>query len=111
MSSTRRAFLRTGTLVATGLVIGLELPEGLAGKVASAFEPNAYISISPDNIVRLWITRSEMGQGVRTALTMMLAEELEANWSNIRLEQATSWRPLQRYSLAHQRQRQHGRHL
>jgi len=89
MSSTRRAFLKTSTLVATGLVIGLELPEGLAGKVASAFEPNAYISITPDNIVRLWITRSEMGQGVRTTLTMMLAEELEANWSNIRLEQAT----------------------
>src|SRR5713226_2572583 len=88
MSSTRRAFLRTSTLAATGLVIGVELSEGLVSKAASAFEPNAYISITPDDIVRLWITRSEMGQGVRTTLAMMLAEELEVNWSNIRLEQA-----------------------
>jgi isoquinoline 1-oxidoreductase beta subunit len=88
MSSTRRAFLRTSTLAATGLVIGVELSEGLVSKAASPFEPNAYISITPDDIVRLWITRSEMGQGVRTSLAMMLAEELEVNWSNIRLEQA-----------------------
>jgi isoquinoline 1-oxidoreductase subunit beta len=88
MNSTRRAFLKTGTLAATGLVIGVELPGSLAAKSVSAFEPNVYISITPDNIVRLWITRSEMGQGVRTTLSMMLAEELEANWATIQLEQA-----------------------
>jgi isoquinoline 1-oxidoreductase subunit beta len=79
VSSTRRAFLKTSTLAATGIVIGVELSEGLVGKTAVGFEPNAYIRISPDNIVRLWITRSEMGQGVRTTLSMMLAEELEMN--------------------------------
>src|ERR1022692_1205099 len=88
MNSTRRAFLKTGTLAATGLVIGVELPGSLAAKSVSAFEPNVYISITPDNVVRLWITRSEMGQGVRTTLSMMLAEELEANWATIQLEQA-----------------------
>jgi isoquinoline 1-oxidoreductase beta subunit len=90
MSSTRRTFIKTTALAATGLVIGVELSEGLAGETASVFEPNAYISVTPDNVVRFWMTRSEMGQGVRTALTMMLAEELEINWSSIRLEQAVT---------------------
>lgn len=106
MSSTRRSFLKTGTLAATGLVSGLELPQGLAGKVAFAFEPNACISITPDNIVRLWITRSEMGQGVRTALTMMLAEELESELVEHPVETSHPWRPLQRHSLAHNWQRE-----
>jgi isoquinoline 1-oxidoreductase subunit beta len=90
MSSTRRAFIRTSALAATGLVIGVELSKGLAGEIASVFEPNAYISITSDNVVRLWITRSEMGQGVRTTLSMMLAEELEVEWPSVRLEQAVT---------------------
>ena len=56
--------------------------------MATAFEPNAYISITPDNVITLWVTRSEMGQGVRTTLPMMLAEELDAEWTQIRLKQA-----------------------
>src|ERR1700683_5495944 len=90
MSSTRRAFIRTSALAATGLVIGVELSKGLAGEIASGFETDAYISITSDNVVRLWITRSEMGQGVRTTLSMMLAEELEVDWPSVRLEQAVT---------------------
>jgi isoquinoline 1-oxidoreductase beta subunit len=86
MRATRRAFLKAGVLSGAGLVIGFELPKA-AGET-TAFEPNAYISITPDNVVRLWITRSEMGQGVRTTLPMMLNEELEAAWSQIQYEQA-----------------------
>lgn len=56
---------------------------------ATEFAPNAYIRITPDNVVRLWVTRSEMGQGVRTTLAMMLVEELEADWAAIQLEQAS----------------------
>jgi isoquinoline 1-oxidoreductase beta subunit len=70
-----------------GLVIGLHLPQA-KGQAPVVFDPNAYISITPDNLVRLWITRSEMGQGVRTTLPIMLNEELEADWSQIRYEQA-----------------------
>src|ERR1700687_2331741 len=92
MKTTQRAFLETsvkaGAFAAAGLVIWVESPSRSAAAIASVFEPNAYISITPDNIVRLWATRSEMGQGVRTALPMMLAEELEADWSRIQLEQA-----------------------
>jgi isoquinoline 1-oxidoreductase beta subunit len=69
-------------------VLWIERPHGFASAAAQVFEPSAYVSITPDNIVRLWITRSEMGQGVRTTLPMMLVEELEANWAQIRLEQA-----------------------
>jgi len=88
MNSTRRIFLQTSALAATGLVIGIELRRPASSDKASVFRPNAYISITHDNIVRLWLTRSEMGQGVRTTLPMMLLEELEADWSQVQFEQA-----------------------
>jgi isoquinoline 1-oxidoreductase subunit beta len=88
MKATRRSFLKTSTLAGTGLVLCFELPRSITSEGPEVFEPNAYISITPDNVVRLWITRSEMGQGVRTTLPMMLAEELEAGWSQIQYEQA-----------------------
>ena len=89
MKASRRTFLKTTAAAGAGLVIWVELPNRSVAETTNVFEPNAYISISPDNVVRLWITRSEMGQGVRTALPMMLAEELETDWSQIQLEQAT----------------------
>ncbi len=88
MNATRRSFLQAGALAGAGLVIGFHLPSA-DGDAQDVFAPNAYISITPDNVVRLWITRSEMGQGVRTTLPLMLNEELEAEWSQIRYEQAT----------------------
>ena len=51
------------------------------------FEPNAFIAIDPNGDIRLVVTRSEMGQGVRTALAMILAEELDADWSRVKIEQ------------------------
>ena len=54
-----------------------------------AFEPNAYLRIGADGIVTLWVTKLEMGQGVRTLLPMILAEELEADWTHVRIEQAS----------------------
>src|SRR5262249_32988716 len=52
--------------------------------------PNAYIQIDPNGEIRLIAARSEMGQGVRTSLLMILAEELDADWSKIRVEQAVA---------------------
>jgi isoquinoline 1-oxidoreductase subunit beta len=89
MTSTRRAFLRTSGATA-GLVLSFRLP-GLAiaeAKDAEAFEPNAFLRVAPDDTVTLWVIRMEMGQGVRTLLPMMIAEELEADWTKVRLEQA-----------------------
>jgi len=88
VKATRRTFLTTTLKVGAGLAIWIESPIRSRAETSTVFEPNAYISITPDNVVRFWITRSEMGQGVRTTLPMMLAEELEADWSRIQLEQA-----------------------
>ena len=87
MRASRREFLKTSAVAGTGLVIWLEVPSAFASAAAAAFEPSAYISITSDNVVRLWMTRSR-GQGIRTTLPIMLLEELEASWSQVRLEQA-----------------------
>ena len=52
------------------------------------FAPNAYLKITPDGKITIVVARSEMGQGVRTSLPMILAEELEADWKQITIEQA-----------------------
>ncbi len=83
----RREFVAAGVAAGAGLVVGFYLPHaGRAGK--DLFSPNAYLRITPDNKVTIVCARSEMGQGVRTALPMILAEELEADWKQIEIEQA-----------------------
>jgi isoquinoline 1-oxidoreductase subunit beta len=83
----RREFVAAGVAAGAGLVVGFYLPHG--GRANhEAFSPNAYLRITPDNKVTIVVARSEMGQGVRTALPMILAEELEADWKQIEIEQA-----------------------
>jgi len=82
----RREFVAIGAAAGAGLVIGFYLPhESSSEKV---FSPNAYLRITPDNKVTVVVPRSEMGQGVYTSLPMILAEELEADWTKIDIEQA-----------------------
>lgn len=87
----RREFLHFTASSTAGLVLGIYLPASsplLATSNAPAgFVPNAYIEISPAGELRLWVARSEMGQGVRTSLLMILADELDADWSKITIEQ------------------------
>ena len=83
----RREFVAAGVAAGAGLVIGFYLPHGSSSNQQS-FSPNAYLRITPDNKVTIVVARSEMGQGVRTALPMILAEELEADWKQIEIEQA-----------------------
>jgi isoquinoline 1-oxidoreductase beta subunit len=88
---TRRTFLLTSARAGAGLGLGFRLfsKRPLAASTESAtFEPSAYIRVTPDGTVTLWATRSEMGQGVRTALPAVLAEELEVDLASVRLEQA-----------------------
>jgi isoquinoline 1-oxidoreductase beta subunit len=86
MSLSRREFVAVGVAAGAGLVVGFYLPYGRRrGKV---FSPNAYLRITPDNKITIVVARSEMGQGVLTALPMILAEELEADWKQIEIEQA-----------------------
>jgi CO/xanthine dehydrogenase Mo-binding subunit len=83
----RREFVAAGVAAGAGLVIGFYLPHK-SGSQQETFSPNAYLRITPDNKVTIVVARSEMGQGVRTALPMILAEELEADWKQIAIEQA-----------------------
>src|SRR5712691_8257520 len=83
----RREFVAAGVAAGAGLVVGFYLPHGgRANK--EAFSPNAYLRITADNKITIVVARSEMGQGVRTGLPMILAEELEADWKQIEIEQA-----------------------
>jgi len=84
----RRDFIVAGVAAGAGLVIGVYLPHGRKHQAGDAFSPNAYLKITPDNKVTVVVARSEMGQGVRTSLPMILAEELEADWKQIQIEQA-----------------------
>src|SRR5881275_2178243 len=86
----RREFLETATVASAGLVIGFHLPATGRGRAAAAapFAPNAWLRIGTDESVLVVVDRSEMGQGVTTSLPMLLAEELEADWSKVRIESA-----------------------
>jgi len=84
----RRNFLKTGIAGATGLIVGFYLP-GRREVFADGSEPsvlNAFIHVSPDDKVTILISKSEMGQGVVTSLSMLAAEELECDWKQIRWE-------------------------
>jgi isoquinoline 1-oxidoreductase beta subunit len=82
----RREFVAAGVAAGAGLVVGFYLPR--KGRSSEVFSPNAYVRITPDNKITIVVARSEMGQGVCTALPMILAEELEADWKQIEIEQA-----------------------
>src|SRR5919198_5830462 len=86
----RREFLETATATGAGLVIGFHLPAtgrfGTGPAAVAPFAPNAWLRINPDESVLVVVDRSEMGQGVTTSLPMLLAEELEADWSKVRIE-------------------------
>jgi isoquinoline 1-oxidoreductase beta subunit len=85
--NTRREFLRAGILGGSALAIAFRF-EDLGAAENPSFAPNAWVRIEPDNIVVLTVGKSEMGQGVRTSLPMILADELEAEWRSVRLLQA-----------------------
>ena len=91
---TRRDLLKIVALSGGGLALGwvwptrAETSETSAAPAPSEFEPNAWISLHADGRIQLRLARAEMGQGVMTALTMLLAEELEAGLDQIRIEPA-----------------------
>ncbi|MBV8501424.1 MAG: xanthine dehydrogenase family protein molybdopterin-binding subunit [Paucibacter sp.] len=87
MLTTRRELIKAG---AGALVIGfaLPLPARRAIAATSTFTPSAWLRITPDNLVTVICGSSEMGQGVLTAIPMLVAEELDADWAQVRVEQA-----------------------
>src|ERR1700730_10739137 len=92
---TRRAFIGTGTLVGGGFVLGVAgvalAPNRLSvvsDNAAEKGELNTWITVTPDNLVTVLVPHCEMGQGSQTALAMMAAEEMEAEWDLVRVKEA-----------------------
>jgi isoquinoline 1-oxidoreductase beta subunit len=84
----RRDFLKLGAIAGSGLLLGVRVPERSASGSAAPFAPNVFLRVDPNGDVTIWLARSDMGQGVRTALPMILADELDADWSRVRVVQA-----------------------
>jgi isoquinoline 1-oxidoreductase subunit beta len=83
----RRTFLKATGITASGLVLGLQwacTPE----KANTPFSPNVYLTINSDGSVVIVAHRQEMGTGIRTGLPMIVADELEADWKQVKLVQA-----------------------
>ena len=85
-NAARRAFLQVAAIAGGGLAIGF-------GRIATAadsavFAPNDFVRIAADNTVTVVIKHLEMGQGVTTGLPTLVAEELDADWSQLRFESA-----------------------
>ncbi len=93
MSASRRDFFKWGALGGAALVLRVPLLEAQEPKQkpgpSSPFAPNKWLSIDTRGQVTFVTARSEMGQGARTSLAMILAEELEADWSKIAIVHAT----------------------
>jgi CO/xanthine dehydrogenase Mo-binding subunit len=124
----RRSFLAiAGTGVTGALVLGVRVADGVRARGGGesdnaapglAFKPNVWLSIDADGNTTIWLVKAEMGQGVYTALPMLIAEELDADWSRVHVVQArfdphvegfgtggsssvsSSWEPLRRAGAA-----------
>ena len=83
----RRDFLKAGLAMGSGLTLGLHLGQAAADE-ALPFVPNAFVRIGIDNSVTIIAKHVEMGQGIHTGLATLLAEELDADWAQIRVEAA-----------------------
>jgi isoquinoline 1-oxidoreductase beta subunit len=92
MNLNRRTFLKTTVAAGGGLMIGGYIAfdhENAELLAAGAFEPNIWLKVNSDDTVRIMLTQLEMGQGVMTSMPMLVAEELDMDWSKIK----TEWTP------------------
>ncbi|MCC6759619.1 MAG: xanthine dehydrogenase family protein molybdopterin-binding subunit [Chitinophagaceae bacterium] len=90
-SYSRRNFLKVSALSGGGMLISfnlLQLSAGAQPADSEPFAPNAYIKISADGSIVLMAPNPEIGQGVKTSLPLIIAEELEVNWQTIQVELA-----------------------
>src|SRR5262245_29991959 len=97
----RRGFIVGTAAVSGGLAIGIRLPDGLGSAEAQSApaagaEINAWVVVKPDDTCVIRIARSEMGQGTRTGLAQLVAEELECDWKKVVTESITPGQNLAR---------------
>ena len=84
----RRNFLKVSATASGGWVLGFYFP-GLQQQPSGqprVFAPNIWLRIAPDDTVTIKLTQLELGQGVMTAMPMLVAEELDADWNKVKLE-------------------------
>jgi isoquinoline 1-oxidoreductase subunit beta len=88
----RRTFLKVTALAGGGLLLQATLPAIARAAGAASSEPaaalNAYVRIAPDGIITIMSKNPEIGQGIKTMLPMLIAEELDIDWETVRIEQA-----------------------
>jgi len=92
MNLSRRDFIKAGSTAGAGLIICFSLPWGkdmlFAQEQAGEFAPNAWLKVEPSGAVTVTVAKSDMGQGIRTSLPMIVAEELGADWKDVKVVQA-----------------------
>src|SRR5262245_32993135 len=89
----RRTFLRVTAVAGGGMMLGLydrsdALAQAPADLSALAFAPGAFVRIAPDGIATIMAKNPEVGQSIKVLLPMLIAEELDVDWKNVRIEQA-----------------------
>lgn len=87
---TRRDFLKVSAASSGGMLVSFALPASAAPETKTDtpadFSPNAWLHISSDDVITIQVASAEMGQGIMTGISMLIAEELDADWNTIRAE-------------------------
>ena len=91
--ASRRDFLKVSAAAGGGLLLSFALPSltkaaAMGQAEGAAATLNAYVRIAPDNVVTIMSKNPEIGQGIKTMLPMLIAEELDVDWSQVRIEPA-----------------------
>lgn len=86
----RRRFMQLTGIASSGLILGITAGCSERGTLTAngSFAPNAFLTVATDNQITVYIPNPEMGQGVNTSLAMIIAEEMDANWQDVRVEAA-----------------------
>jgi isoquinoline 1-oxidoreductase beta subunit len=90
--STRRDFIKASAIAGGGLLLSFRWTDApaspLIGSTAGEVSFNSYLSISPDNVITILSPNPEVGQNIKTSFPMIVAEELDADWKNVKVVQA-----------------------
>ena len=92
----RRAFVVSSAAAGAGLSVGFHWPAGAQTQTGAAPEVNAWVVVQPDESCIIRVARAEMGQGTHTGLAQLVAEELECDWSRVKVQMVTPGQNLAR---------------
>ena len=84
----RRGFIKASTMIGGGILLSFRANDSLANSLPAEVTFNSYLSISPDNVITIFAPNPEVGQNIKTAFPMIVAEELDADWKNVKIVQA-----------------------